>query len=797
MICLTRCVWANFWLQLCFCFICMWGSLGEVRYSAPEEMQRGSVIGNVARDLGIDVTELVRRNARVVAEGSRQFCELSSETGSLLVSERMDREELCVQSASCVLQFQLLLENPLKVYSLLLDIQDINDNSPMFENGQIELELLESTVLGRRFPLESAHDPDIGANSVHHYQLSENEYFALEMNTQVDRNAYPELVLKKPLDRENQADHFLTLSGVDGGRPFRSGTTSIHIHVLDANDNVPVFGQSVYKVSAQENSPRGTVLVKLNATDLDNGIYGEISYCFSHVPDKTRGIVEVDHVTGEVKVMVALDYEEASSHELDVQVKDGGGQSSHCKLIIDVIDVNDNSPVIAVKSTTSTVPEDASPGTMVALLHVYDLDTGTSGHVTCKISDDVPFKLVSEVKNYFMLVIDGVLDWEKCPHYNITVTAVDAGTLPLFSSKTVAITVIDVNDNPPVFRHSDYSIKFVENQPQGTLVIKVRADDADEGQNARILYSLSEDAASHLSINAETGEIFTLCPFDYESSTHFHGQVMARDEGRPSFTSTCTVQIFIADQNDNAPVVLYPVRLDGYLAHDIVPRAAPADYLVTKVVAIDADAGHNAWLSYRIVKATQPNLFFIGLNCGEIRTLRPFAEDEEIKQTLLVSVIDNGLESLSATATVNIMIEDGLPIIDELVARGTDKSHGPSDLTLYLIMALAGMSSLFLVLIIAVVYMRLCRYRYMYRSTANLPVFPPTYGPPGYSDVSHFNTLQKDDRYNSFLTTGSWKGDFRFGSDFVDLDMLNKRGMLLHVGGHCATRAKLLVPHKL
>ncbi len=617
------------------------------------------------------------------------------------------------------------------------------------------------------------------------------------MKTQVDRNAYPELVLKKPLDRETQVDHFLTLSGVDGGRPFRIGTASIHIHVLDANDNVPVFGQTVYKVSAQENSPRGTVLVKLNATDLDSGINGEISYSFSHVPDKTRGLVEVDHVTGEVKVMGAMDYEEASSHELDVQAKDGDGQSSLCKLIIDVIDVNDNSPVIAVKSTTSTVPEDASPGTMVALLHVYDLDTGTSGRVTCEISDDMPFKLVSEVKNYFMLVLDGVLDREMCPHYNITVTALDAGTPPLFSSKTVAITVTDVNDNPPIFRHSDDSIKFVENQPQGTLVIKVNADDADEGQNARILYSLSEDATSKLYINAETGEIFTLCPFDYESSTHFHVQVMARDEGRPSFTSTCTVQIVIADQNDNAPVVLYPVQFDGYLAHDIVSRAAPADYLVTKVVAIDADAGHNAWLSYRIVKATQPNLFSIGLHCGEIRTLRPFAEDEEIKQTLIVSVNDNGLESLSATATVIIMIEDGLPIIDELAARGTDKSHGHSDLILYLIMALAGMSSLLLVLIIAVVYMRLCRYRYMYSSTANLPVFPPTYGPPGYSDVSCFNTLQKDDRCNSFLTTGSWKGDFRFGSDFVDLDMLNKRGTSLHVGGHSATRAKLLVPHKL
>nr|XP_003199871.2 protocadherin beta-15-like [Danio rerio] len=789
-----RCLSCHFWPQLCFCLVCMCGCLAEVRYSVPEEMRKGSVIGNVARDLGIDVSELMRRSARVVAEESRQFCELRAETGLLLVSERMDREELCAQSVHCILQFQLLLESPLKVYSLLLDVQDINDNSPAFDNGQIELELLESTLLRRRFPLESARDPDIGANSVHHYQLSENEYFALEMNTQMDNNAYPELVLKKPLDRESKADHFLTLSGVDGGRPSRSGTASIHIHVLDANDNIPVFSQSVYKVSAEENSPQGSVLVKLNATDLDSGIYGAVSYSFSHVPDKTRGILEVDSVTGEVRIMGALDYEEASSHELDVQAKDGGGQSSHCKLILDVIDVNDNAPVIAVKSASSSVPEDASPGTMVALLHVYDLDIG--GRVTCKLSDNVPFKLVSEVKNYFMLVIDGRLDREKCTHYNITITAVDAGTPPLFSSKTVAITVTDINDNPPIFRHANYTVQFAENQPRGTPVIKIKADDADGGQNARILYSLSEDSAIYLSINTETGEIFTIRPFDYEASTHFYAQAMARDGGRPSFTSTCTIRIYITDMNDNPPVVLYPVQFNGYVADDIVPRAAPAGYLVTKVVAVDADAGHNAWLSYRIVKATQPNLFSIGLHCGEIRTLRGFAEDDDIKQTVIVSVSDNGPESFSATATVNIMTENGLPVIDELFARGIEESHTHSDHIVYLIMALAGVSSLFFVLIISVIYMRLCKRRYMYRSTANLPIFPPTCGPPGYSDVSRFNTLQKDDRFNSFLTTGSWRGDFRFGSDFIDFDMQNKIGTAVHVDGHSATRAKLLVPHK-
>lgn len=777
-------------MLLSVCILCG-GALGEVRYSVPEEMQRGSVIGNLAHDLKLKVDELIQRNARVVAEGRRQFCDLSTQTGSLLVSERMDREELCTQTEVCIIQFQLLLENPLKVYSLVLDIQDINDNSPFFDNGQIEMELVESTVPGRRFPLESAQDPDMGANSVQHYRLSENDYFALEMNTQVNSNAYPELVLKKPLDRESQADHFLTISGVDGGHPPRSGTASIHIHVLDANDNIPVFGQRVYKAYIRENSDQGTVLVKLNATDLDSGLYGEISYSFSHMPDKTKGVVDIDPVTGEVRVAGAIDYEEASTHELDVQAKDGGGQSSHCKLIIEVTDLNDNAPVIAVETASPSVSEDASPGTMVALLNVYDLDTGASGRVTCDISDDVPFRLVSEVKNYFMLITDVVLDREKQSYYNITVTAMDAGIPPMFSSKLVPIMIEDVNDNPPVFTYSEYNIQVPENRDQGMLLIRVRAEDADAGQNAQIQYSLAENSISHFSLNAETGEIFTLRPFDYEMSSHFWIHAMAQDGGSPSFTSTCSIRVFIGDENDNAPVVLYPVQSTGHIADDIVPLDAPKGYLVTKVIAVDADAGHNAWLSYRIVKATQHNLFSIGLHCGEIRTLRPFADGDEPKQTLVIDVRDNGAESLFTTATVNIAIGEGLSIIDELSAFGLDESRVRDDFTMYLIIALAGVCVLFLILITVVFYRKCCRHSYMHHSSTKLPVFPSTYGPPGYFDVSRCGTLQDDDRYSSFLTTGSWRGDFRFRPEVFDYDTQKKSGMMVHVSGDKTANVKV------
>ncbi|XP_068182225.1 protocadherin gamma-A2 [Antennarius striatus] len=741
-------------------------------------MQRGSVIGNVARDLRLGVRDFDARRARVVAEGTRQLCELDTASGNLLISQRIDREDLCAQTTVCTLQYQLLLEDPLQAFSIVLDISDINDNSPAFAADQIKLDLVESTVLGRRFPLESAHDPDLGTNSMREYKLSHNDHFSLEMSTQINGNAYPELVLKKPLDREAQAEHVLKIIGIDGGSPFRSGTAAIHIRVLDANDNVPVFSQRVYKASVPENSPKGTIIATLNATDSDVGVYGEISYSFSHLSDKMGGVIEIDALTGEVRVAGVMDYEDVSTHELDVQAKDGGGQASHCKLIIDVTDVNDNKPVIEIKSASTNVAEDSKPGTMVALINVYDLDTGSSGHVTCTVSNNVPFKFVSNVKNYYMLVTDEMLDREFQPEYNITVTAFDAGSPALSSKKVLVIVVSDINDNSPTFTQREYVANILENQPTGTFVMKVKAEDIDDGTNAKILYEILGDANSEttpfLTINPETGELFTSRLLDYELSVHSQIKVTAQDGGEPSLSSTCIVNVFIQDQNDNAPVVLYPVQSNGFTAEEIVPAEAPRGYLVTKVVAVDADSGHNAWLSYRIIKESRPNLFVIGLHTGEIRTVRPFEEDDEPKQTVSVLVTDNGPESLSATVTVSIAIGDGLPVLNELF-EFSDETQDRDNITLYLMMALAAVTSLFILLISGMIYFNFCRCSYVHRSPSTaLPVFPPAYCPSTFTDFSRCGTLLNDDRFDSFLTTGSWRGDFRFGSN-TDTDTLKKR----------------------
>ncbi|KAJ8384624.1 hypothetical protein AAFF_G00200610 [Aldrovandia affinis] len=774
-------------MALC-CFVVvllLCAAFGEVRYSIPEEMRRGSVIGNVAKDLALDVAELVARGARVVSEGKLQYCDLSLKSGFLMVGERIDREELCAQLSACVLQFQMLLENPLKVYSIVLDIQDINDNSPVFPNKDIELKIAESTSPGRRFPISSAQDPDIGPNSLQTYKLDDNDYFTLDINLRPGANKYPELILRKALDRETKTELSLTISGIDGGKPIRSGTALIRIHVLDANDNSPVFSHNTYKATVFENCAVNTLVAKLNATDLDEGAYGEVMYSFSDVADKSKGIFHINSKSGEVRVVGAVNYEEARLHEIDVQAIDGGGQSSHCKLIIEVIDVNDNAPVITVKSSSPSVTEDAPSGTMVALLNIYDEDSGDSGQLTCLISENIPFKLISQVKNYYMLVTDGRLDRETLPGFNITVTATDAGFPPLSSRKIINITISDINDNCPVFPQSLYTAHIAENQPRGSSVIAVRAADRDAARNARILYSLadgaSHEASSLVSINAETGDIFTSRPYDYEQSGYFQIHVIATDGGTPSLAGNCTVKVFIRDQNDNPPVVLYPAQGPGVAGSDMVPKAAPTGYLVTKVVAVDADSGHNAWLSYRIVNASEPHLFVVGLHSGEIRTLRPILEEDDPKQTLVIVVKDNGPEAQSATATVNIVIGDLLPVIAELADYSED-GNGNNNFTLYLIIALAVVSALFLALIGAVTYLKLCKRKYsglLFRtSDSGPPVFSTAYFPPDYNESSRAGTLQRDYRFNSYRTTGSCKSEFRYMCG-VDRDTLKTSAIAL------------------
>uniref|UniRef100_A0AAZ1XI77 Cadherin domain-containing protein n=1 Tax=Oreochromis aureus TaxID=47969 RepID=A0AAZ1XI77_OREAU len=737
---------------------------GDVAYSFPEEVKRGSVIENIAKDIGIEVGKLATRKARIdVDRKNKGYFDINT---NLTVSDRIDRESLCGKKASCVLKEELVLENPLELHRISIHVQDINDNAPEFSEDLISFEITESADKGARFLLTEARDADIGTNAVQRYNLQNNEHFTINVNTDVSGRKHSELVLLKELDREKAKELKLVLTAVDGGSPQRSGTAIIHITVLDANDNAPVFSQAVYEASVPENSLLDTVVVKVSATDADTGPNGDITYNFDHVSDEHVSLFSLNHKTGEIKVIGSLDYETETSIELRVRAKDGPGLTSYCTVIIDITDVNDNPPAINMKSLTNPIPENAPPGTEVGIINVQDRDSENNRQVRCSIQQGVPFKLVPSIKNYYSLVTTGQLDRELVPDYNITITATDEGSPPLSSSKTVQLSVGDINDNPPVFEEQSYSAYVSENNKPGSTLCSVSARDPDWRQNGTVVYSLlagevkGAPVSSYLSVNGDTGVIHAVRSFDYEQFRSFKVHVMARDNGSPPLSSNVTVSVFISDVNDNSPQILYPSPEGNSFMTELVPKAAHGGSLVSKVIAVDADSGQNAWLSYHIVKSTDPGLFTIGVHSGEIRTQRDISESDSMKQNLVVAVKDNGQPSLSATCSMYLLISDNLAEAPEL--KDLSYSDSNSKLTSYLIIALVSVSTFFLTFIIIILGLRFCRRRKPRLLFDGAVAIPSGYLPPNYADVDGTGTLRSTYNYDAYLTTGSRTSDFKF-----------------------------------
>uniref|UniRef100_A0A3B3VZY9 Cadherin domain-containing protein n=1 Tax=Poecilia latipinna TaxID=48699 RepID=A0A3B3VZY9_9TELE len=901
---------------------------------------------------------------------------------------------------------------------------DVNDNSPQFRENLIEMEISESAERGNHFSIEEAHDADVGQNTVQRYVLQKNDHFVLA----VDSNNV-ELVLENKLDREKKRELSLLLTAIDGGSPQKSGTVVIHVTVLDANDNAPVFCQAVYKASVPENSPPETLVITVNATDADEGVNGDVTYQFGHVSGIDVSLFSIDPKMGQIKVTGEIDFEENNSFEIRIQAKDGLGLTSYAKVLIEVTDVNDNAPAIYVKTLSNPTQENVSPGTEVGVINIQDRDSEKNGHVRCSIQQNVPFKLVPSIKNYYSLVITGQLDRELVSDYNITITATDEGSPPLSSSKTIQLSVADINDNPPVFEEQSYSAYVSENNKPGSSLCTVSARDPDWRQNGTVVYSLlpgevnGASVSSYLSVNGDTGVIHAVRSFDYEQFRSFKVKVMARDNGSPPLSSNVTVSVFVSDVNDNSPQILYPapegssfmtdveakdgLRLTSYAkvlidvidsndnspaiylkwlsnlipenvspgtevgvinVHDrdsenngqvrcsiqqnvpfklvpsiknyyslvttgqldrelvsnynititatdegspplsssktiqlsvadindnppvfeeqsysayvsennkpgsslctvsardpdwrqngtviysllpgevngasvssylsvngdtgvihavrsfdyeqfrsfkvqvmardngspplssnvtvsvfisdvndnspqilypapegssfmteLVPKAAHGGSLVSKVIAVDADSGQNAWLSYHIVKATDPGLFNIDLHSGEIRTKRDISESDSMKQTLIVAVKDNGQPSLSATCSVYLLISDNLAEVPELKDISYDEKN--SKLTSYLIIALVSVSTFFLTFIIIILGVRFCRRRKPRLLFDGAVAIPGAYLPPNYSDVDGTGTLHSTYNYDAYLTTGSRTSDFKFVSSYND-----------------------------
>ncbi|XP_041500590.1 protocadherin beta-14-like [Microtus oregoni] len=741
-------------------------STESLHYSVAEETEIGSFVANLAKDLGLGVAELSSREARVVSDDNKKRLHLNLLTGDMLVSERLDREELCGSSQPCVLPFQVVLENPLQFYRAELHVRDINDHSPTFLDKEISIKISESTMIGATFLIENAQDLDVGSNGLQDYTISPNSHFYVKIHDSGDGKMYPELVLDRALDHEEESELRLTLTALDGGSPPRSGTTSVLIKVMDINDNAPEFAQSFYEVQVPEDTPVGSSIIAITATDLDIGNYGKISYSFLHASEGIRKTFKINPTSGEVNLRSLLDFEVIQSYSVNIQATDGGGLSAKCTLLVKVSDINDNAPEVTISSITKTVPENASE-TLVALFSVRDQDSGDNGRILCSIQDDLPFILKPTFKNFFTLLSEKALDRESRSEYNITITVTDLGTPRLTTQHTITVQVSDVNDNAPAFTQTSYTLFVEENNSPALHIGTISATDSDSGSNAHITYSLLPthdpqlDLSSLISINADNGQLFALRALDYEVLKTFEFQVSATDQGSPALSSQALVRVQVLDANDNAPFVLYPLQNASAPFTELLPRAAEPGYLVTKVVAVDSDSGQNAWLSFQLLKATEPGLFSVWAHNGEVRTSRLLSERDAPKHRLLLVVKDNGDPPRSASVTLQVLLVDGfsqpfLPLPE--VAR--DPTQDEDALTLYLVIALASVSSLFLLSVLLFVGVRMCR-RARASTLGDYSVREGHF--PGHLvDISGTGTLSQSYQYEVCLTGGTGTNEFKF-----------------------------------
>ncbi|KAK7137898.1 hypothetical protein R3I94_013522 [Phoxinus phoxinus] len=691
-------------VQMFLCFLLCWAGVNAVfnlKYTVEEELRPGTKIANVTADAKVAGFALGNRQPylRVISNSEPRWVNLSP-AGLLITKQKIDRDAVCRQTPKCFISLEVM-SNSMEICVIKIEIIDVNDNAPRFPTNHIDIEISENAAPGTRFPLEGASDPDSGSNGIQTYTITPNDIFGLEIKTRGDGSKIAELVVEKTLDRETQSRYTFELTAEDGGDPPKSGTVQLNIKVIDSNDNNPIFDEPVYTVNVLENSPISTLVIDLNATDPDEGTNGEVVYSFiNFVSNLTKQMFKIDPKTGVITVNGVLDHEELHVHEIDVQAKDLGPNSipAHCKVIVNVIDINDNAPEIKLLSENSEiveVSENAPLGYVIALVRVSDNDSGPNGKVQCRLQGNVPFRL-NEFESFSTLLVDGRLDREQRDMYNLTILAEDSGYPPLRSSKSFAVKVTDENDNPPYFTKPHYQAMVLENNVPGAFLLAVSARDPDLGMNGTVSYEIIKSEVRGMSVESyvtvnSNGEIYGVRAFNHEDTRTFEFKVSAKDGGDPPLTSNATVRIVVLDVNDNTPVMTTPPLVNG-TAEVSIPKNAGVGYLVTQIKADDYDEGENGRLTYSISEGDMAYFEIDQIN-GEVRTTKTFGENAKPSYQITVVAHDHGQTSLSASAYIVIYLSPDLNAQEQI---------GPVNLSLIFIIALGSIAVILFVTMIFV-----------------------------------------------------------------------------------------------
>lgn len=695
--------------------LCVLGK--NLKYSVYEERAIGSVIARLSEDVADVLSKLPNPSAvrfRAMQRGNSLLV-VNESNGEISIGATIDREQLCQKNLNCSIEFDVITlpTEHLQLFHIEVEVLDINDNSPQFSRSVIPIEISESAAVGTRIPLDSAFDPDVGENALHTYSLSANDFFNIEVRTRTDGAKYAELIVVRELDRELKSSYELQLNASDMGVPQRSGSSILKISISDSNDNSPAFEQQSYLIHLLEDSPVGTLLLELNATDPDEGANGKIVYSFSsHVSPKIIETFKIDSERGHLTLFKQVDYELTKSYEIDVQAQDLGPNSipAHCKIIIKVVDVNDNKPEINInlmspgKEEISYIFEGDPIDTFVALVRVQDKDSGLNGEIVCKLHGHGHFKLQKTYENNYLILTNATLDRERRSEYSLTVIAEDKGTPSLSTVKYFTVQVNDINDNPPHFQRSRYEFVISENNSPGAYITTVTATDPDLGENGQVTYTILESfilgssITTYVTIDPSNGAIYALRIFDHEEVSQITFVVEARDGGSPKqLVSNTTVVLTIIDENDNVPVVIGPA-LRNDTAEISIPKGAESGFLVTRIRAIDRDSGVNAELSCSIVAGNEENIFVIDPRTCDIHTNVSIESFPYTEWELAVIIQDKGNPQLHTKVFLKCIIFEHAESVTSTAM--TSVSQASLDVSMIIIISLGAICAVLLVIMV-------------------------------------------------------------------------------------------------
>ncbi|TSK17836.1 Protocadherin-8 [Bagarius yarrelli] len=716
-------------LLLSFSFtvlVAVWTVNGTTtKYYTYEENEPGTFIGNLSKDLKIDLSEDPHTSFRFMQEGNASLIRMRKSDGLLSVAERIDRESLCGSSTRCMITADVVVFSKEKFHLIHVEIhvRDINDHAPVFPFGETRLEISENAAVDARFPIEVATDLDVGNNYIQSYQLMNSSHFGIEVGTSEDGKKFAQLVLTQKLDRELEDSYTLQLIAVDGGNPPKSGSVTVRVKVLDSNDNSPQFEHDTIRVELHEDAPVGFLLLRVQAFDPDHGENGDVRYDFAEgESNEIKSTFGVDPVSGALILMSSVDFETRKSYEMHITAYDLGANSvpSTCTVTVEIVDVNDNAPEVTIKPMASKsgdmayITEAAAVESFVALISASDRDSGANGYVRVSLHGHAHFKLQQAYGENLMIVTTSVLDREKIPEYNLTVIAEDLGSPPFKTFTQYTIRVSDENDNAPSFSKPIFEISVMENKAPGTYVASLVARDPDEGANGRVTYQIIENevngapVSSYLTIDPASGTLYTMRPLDYEDVKQIEVTIQATDDGSPSLSSTALVRVRVVDENDNTPFFVYPIFING--SADIsLPCNAPAGYVALKLVGRDSDDAMNSELTYTIIE-DEAFLFAINENTGEMALKHDLTLALGDTLHVRVAVRDHGRTSLVHTASIRFIVSDAIPLDQQLVVileESQKQQNKPNFDASFIIIGLLGAACA--VLLIAIVAVALSR----------------------------------------------------------------------------------------